>query len=791
MDVVVGMLKGSGATIANFNGRLTAGGNGQNGVFGSVLLGAGNLVKVGGGTLVLSAANNPYNGGTIVSNGTLISLGNLTGFGGVIVKSGATFGANGGVAGSVTVEPGGSLYPGASPGTLTISNHLAVSSGSLFYELSSQAQAGLGLNDLIDVKSNLTLTGTSNFRFQFLNGVPALGVPYTLIRYAGTLTGGASNLTASASRYSATFDSSVAGEIRVTFNGAGSNLVWTGSATNNTWNLNGFTNFFNGLALDTFKDGDSVTFNDSGYSGSPVLLTGTLAPVSLVVSNETSDYTFAGPNGLNLFQGFTKRGAARLALTGTNEALGRIDVFGGALVLNADDSLGVAPALPIVRLALDGGRLEAAGTFSLNANRLVAVGPQSGNGSGIIDVATGQTLTLNGLVTNNVIGNGTLVKRGAGTLALANANNAWSGGTIISKGTVLARNDNALGSVGILTLGDAGTGTDPVTFLVDGIGSGGNRTVARDIGVSSAGSGPVIIGSTAQSVTPGTIQVNLSGNITLTNHDLYLRTGSGDFTRQRGDIAGTGNLFITNGSLNGDMRGNSGNRLILDTTPKTFTGDITILGGGIVSPLLTNFTVLQLDTANMLRDSINITVQSNAVLRVNADEIINGLGGDGRVRGVVGLRTLGVGASNATSVLNGPLENDPFDAGSLALTKYGSGTLTLNGTNTHSGITVVGGGALALGANASLSNSPSLILSNGTTLNATAIAGGFNLMGNQSLVSGGTVLGSVIAATNATLTPGHTNVIGTLSVGGNLAINGNRLNFAAVFDPGLESLEGR
>ena len=115
--------------------------------------------------------------------------------------------------------------------------------------------------------------------------------------------------------------------------------------------------------------------------------------------------------------------------------------------------------------------------------------------------------------------------------------------------------------------------------------------------------------------------------------------------------------------------------------PKTFTGNVTILSG---SP--TNFTVLQVSgggTAyDVLPNGANVEVQTNAVLRLFGHEAINGLTGFGRVRGVVNQYILSVGASNATSTFNGVMENDPFDGGSLALTKLGNGNFTHIVTNT-------------------------------------------------------------------------------------------------------------
>lgn len=78
----------------------------------------GGLVKLGSGTLALTAANT-YSGATTVSNGTLLVDGSIS-TGAVTVRSGATLGGNGTIYGTVTVNAGGKLAAGSSIGTLTL-----------------------------------------------------------------------------------------------------------------------------------------------------------------------------------------------------------------------------------------------------------------------------------------------------------------------------------------------------------------------------------------------------------------------------------------------------------------------------------------------------------------------------------------------------------------------------------------------------------------------------------------------------------------------------------------------
>lgn len=170
------------------------------------LSGAGNLTKAGPGGLTLSGPNT-YTGNTIVDSGTLT----ITGTGTIATSAALTVaaGATVSVSGVTTppfVYPGavsgsgsiigdinltGSIAPGTSPGTLTVSGALGLADTTVLnYELNgADTTAGGGVNDLVAGVTNLTLDGTLNVAEttagSFLSA--QLNDRWTLLDYSGTL----------------------------------------------------------------------------------------------------------------------------------------------------------------------------------------------------------------------------------------------------------------------------------------------------------------------------------------------------------------------------------------------------------------------------------------------------------------------------------------------------------------------------------------------------------------------------------------------------------------------------
>ncbi len=336
--------------------------------------------------------------------------------------------------------------------------------------------------------------------------------------------------------------------------------------------------------------------------------------------------------------------------------------------------------------AVSGGTLNFTGTSSLQ----ISAGNVSPNGNGVVSGGTqnfsGASLLKAG-VTNSISGGAqNFSGNGAGSVAAvltASGPRAITGGTQTFNATFAP-------STRITDLSD----TDLSTFLkstphltVNGAGANaiaGGTQVFQGYSSLQANRSFAIVGGTQ----------NFSG-------DSHLRAS------QPNAVAGGTQNF-------------SGNSLLWASA----TGAVTN-----VSLNLADNSSVYVAATNALTQGVKINFSGNSVLQLNGFDTtvgaISSSGGAGVIRNsdfileagfsafVMGGTTLTVG--NATnSTFDGIIENG--STGSIALTKVGTGTLTLSGANDYSGMTTVVGGKLILDTanNPVLSDATTLILAGGT-----------------------------------------------------------------------------
>jgi autotransporter-associated beta strand protein len=143
------------------------------------------LTKAGTGTWTLSGANS-YTGATNVNGGTLLVNGSLASDSAVTVASTATLGGSGTIGGAVTVQAGGKLAPGTSPGQLTV--------GSLTLAVDSTTQMEIGGATLGTGYDNVTVTTAGGLTYGGLLDIVSYGI-YNVAAQSGsyelfTFTGG-------------------------------------------------------------------------------------------------------------------------------------------------------------------------------------------------------------------------------------------------------------------------------------------------------------------------------------------------------------------------------------------------------------------------------------------------------------------------------------------------------------------------------------------------------------------------------------------------------------------------
>jgi len=429
---------------------------------------------------------------------------------------------------------------------------------------------------------------------------------------------------------------------------------WTGSGFV-TWNNSDFWGVFSGPAANndvtvsgtiTRVDGMEFTAtNPYVFSGGTITLNTSTGTTVTGSSDATISSVVAG----NIASGviLTKTGTGVLRLTGTNTFTGNIALNGGVLEFLADGNLGNAAN----DFVFGGGTLrlaaEATANWDPGSGRTLAFG----TASGVIDVAAAnRQIIFNDAGQITAAAGGTLIKRGAGTLAIHAANTGFLGTLRIEQGTVSFNNSaNVIGASGspatiqlaggTLSLDDNTARTytanvvvaDSSTLVVNRASAG--AAVTQTLGTLSIGDQTLTIRGGAN-VTSGTATV-VFGATTL--------TGNPTFTLIPGTGAG---LQTTIGALNdgGVPRTitTSGGRLVFNAAASSFgTGSTLILNGGIA-------------------EVTNATALGSASIVVNAGKFVN----------------------NTGTVANPITLNDTGTLASRGGDRTFSGPITINGTPT-------------------------------------------------------------------------------------------------------------
>jgi autotransporter-associated beta strand protein len=445
-------VKGGGAIIDD-NGAII--GIAQNLESGAVS--DGGLTKNGIGTLTLSG-NNSYNGATVVNAGTLIVSGSYTAGGGdFTVNSGATLQSGINLNRALIVN-GGTVNPGYSPGTLTVTGLKSYDGSAYNFELSNNTKAGGGINDLIAVNGNVTLSGTSTINVSTASYL--LGGTYTLITYTGAITGGSANLSMSplpiitlpvgARPYTGSSFSVIPGAVQLTIQGGPlATNVWMGGkvGSEKLWDTNTTTNWNSSNNLFAVLDCAQFTGNTPG----DIDIVGQIQS-SWVTVDSAANYNFMSSSGAGYIDGvyngipvsyLVKKGAGTLTISNAGNVFVETRIEDGTLKINnaaALDPSGAiivgAPADPAPVLDLNGNNMTAS-TVTLVNGQIIDSNPGIGGPATL--TSTNAADLRNGLISANLSLTNGFMKTTSGTVTLQGpynslTNNCYVG---ISEGTVI------------------------------------------------------------------------------------------------------------------------------------------------------------------------------------------------------------------------------------------------------------------------------------------------------------------------------------------------------------------
>jgi autotransporter-associated beta strand protein len=624
---------------------LTVGGNNHSTVYLGALSGGGSLSKVGTGSLTLWGANT-YTGGTKVNAGVLNVDGSLAG---AVTVNGGILGGSGS-AGTVSVAAGGGIQGGyAGAGTLT---------------LASLAYSGSGVLNIVPTPSNVPVIVSGSNSLTVSGGAGSVAVnvispPVTsgaapVIRYSGAIQGtgfSAFTLGTTPAGRSVSYGSLVNNPGEIDLNVVVTPVIWTGS-TSTAWlatdTLPAPGNWtFNGGATD-FLPNDIVQFNNSSNVGTVDISNGNVLPAAAEFNNDASHpYTITGVNGIGGAARVVKDGAGLVIMTASNSYTGGTLINSGTLQIGnaaTNATIGSGPY-----------NIGAGGRLYLNYATAVPAGSLTWSndisGAGTVELNSAQAVSGSANWGPNSPSSTVFGPGFTGTLQVDN-------GRIDSSPAGLGGVSNIIINANAQFLAWSGTYSQALTLAGSGWGETNFPGALRAAsGVVTTWMGPITLSANAG------IEAQTGANLTLTglitgNHQLEFESAG----------PGTINLVPSGTAQNsyGSTQVDTGATVVAGNQRGFSTGGLA-MNGGVVETNGFNFSFANLS-------GLTGTIENSSSSAAS---------------------TITVGADNTSTVYGGALADG--SSMSLALTKTGSGMLTLVGSNGYSGATTVNGGTLQVG----------------------------------------------------------------------------------------------
>ena len=565
---------------------------------------------------------------------------------------------------------------------------------------------------------------------------------------------------------------------------------------------------------------DQTWTNDSA---STLLVTGQIDNAGFNLTFDGSGFSHS-TNKIEGSGNLTKTGTGTLLLEGTSTFTGTTFLSGGTVSISAVENLGRRGAGRILAFE-NGGVLETTATMSFNT-RLFQLGTPDAEGiAGTFDVANGTTTQLKGAV-SGAAGTGALHKTGGGILSLE-ATNSFTGGTIISAGTLRAGvggNKATLGAESSsLTFNGTGATLQLEGRILDisrsfifeqtgAIDTNGfdlilNGGTGGDGGLVKTGNGMLTINSTGShsggtTIRGGTMEVSAIGSISHTEGDMVV-----------GDVAGdSGVLLVSGGSVenNWSILGND----IGSTGNANMTGGSWTTNGNFFVGYLGSGS-LELSGGNLLVNIYQFHVgnEGDGTLQMSGGNLSTTNSYLGDEAGASGNATLTGGTwINSNNLVVGT-------DGSASLTISGNAVLEVGGTLSRGAggaIELAAGGTLQIGRGGATGTLDTDLLNNGhlifTRTTASTYSGSISGSGMLTKNGSGTLtlsetnsysgattintgtlaVNGSIASSTATIANGGT-LAGSGTVGNTIISSGGRIapgNSPGILDTGDLTLEG-
>lgn len=709
------------AVTLNSNSTLTAGGFGFGGS--SSVNGAFDLTLAGGGSTSIGNIGNitPLNSLTI--NGSVQSSGSIINTVGNISVTGSVFNLGNDLA--ITSSAGSITLPSitatvGNPRGITLNGNTGVTFGNNVGSVSTPLTylTVNGATTITGIGGEIRTSGTQTY-----NSAVTLDQNVDMISSAGSII----------------FANTLNGQRALTLN-ANSSVTFGGAVGGtdalSSLNVTGATNFNGG----SIRTSGAQTYNSAITLGSNTTITNTGA------NNVIFNSTINGSHNLSIDNaGTTRFNGAVGAITPLTSFLGSnngiIEINGGTLATsgaqtysNNTTTIGAAAILSGVNITFNSIFRSAnatnfditindSGTTTFNA----AVGGQAF--SSFTTDAAGTTVLNGGSIatTGNLTINDTL------SLGATNAFLSSTTGNI----NLATVNGNGIG----LTIQNSGVST---TSTISGVLSGTGTTLTKN------GSGTLVLNASntytgGTVINSGTLRLSGSGNL-LSTGSLNIAGGTFDLNginQTIGFFTGSGNVTLgsatltvgdaTSGSYSGVISGSGGltkqgSSLLTLTGAHSYTGATTINDG-----------TLRLSSTGRLSDTTAVTVGPSGTFSMQvAADTIGSLSGSGSV---VLAGTLTTGDTSNTT-FSGVI------SGGGGLTKQGSGTFTLTGANTYTGLLTVSAGTLVLSGAGQLDSTIAATI-NGT-LNLDSVNQTFaNISGTGNIIVGGGILTLNTGSNNA------------------------------------------